>query len=375
MNMTSLKMRTRIGPERARSLNVGENIAVIHDSCWSRAQVAAVLPYGFTVWLIDYGNMIDVTVGNVYGLEESFRENNGFAMRCHVANLREDIGSGWLDAAADEMRNMAELYGPDVIISIKGDVAISTEENGFTRKSMPVDLIWFYEEAISPFEPNVKKTVNLLEKLTKLQFSFQPFGEVMKQGGTDQTKDELLDSLTEAIDLLNTSDNEMESTETVPQKEEQNDPGFHWPNPEIPSSPVFAARCTHVDNSGQIYLQLEANKSTMKSVHDELNRKHWGKGSSGGRLQERRECIARWSDNRWYRARVLSHGPFVGYSSDCDMVYVLFVDFGIATNILLIVTWSMFSLWTLGTPPSSRLRTSGATSPARTSQSMPFKSF
>jgi len=129
----------------------------------------------------------------------------------------------------------------------------------------------------------------------------------MQQGGTDQTEDELLDSLTEALDLLNTSDNETEPTETVPQKEE---PGFHWLNPEMPSSLLFAARCTHVDNSGQIYLQLETNKSMMKSVHDELTRKHWGKGSSGGRMQEGRECIARWRDNRWYRACVLSYGPF-----------------------------------------------------------------
>jgi len=150
----------------------------------------------------------------------------------------------------------------------------------------------------------------------------------MQQGGTDQTEDELLDSLTEALDLLNTSDNETEPTETVPQKEE---PGFHWLNPEMPSSLLFAARCTHVDNSGQIYLQLETNKSMMKSVHDELTRKHWGKGSSGGRMQEGRECIARWRDNRWYRACVLSYGPFVGYSPNCDMVYVLFVDFGNAT--------------------------------------------
>jgi len=254
-------------------------------------------------------------VGKVYSLEESFLEKNGFAMMCHVANLRDFIGSGWLDAAADEMRNMAELDGPDLNISIKGDVTISTDENGFIRKSMPVDLIWCYEEVISLFEPPVNRTVNLLEKL---HFSFQPFEEVMQQGGTDQTQDELLDSLTEAIDLLNTSDNEM-------------DPGFHWLNPEMPSSPLFAARCTHVDNSGQIYLQLEANKSMMKSVHDKLARKHRGKSSSGGRMQEGRECIARWSDNRWYRARVLSYGPFVGYSPDCDMVYVLFVDFGNAT--------------------------------------------
>jgi len=97
----------------------------------------------------------------------------------------------------------------------------------------------------------------------------------------------------------------------------------------MPSSLLFAARCTHVDNSGQIYLQLETNKSTMKSVHDELMRTH--RGSGGGRLQEGRECIARWSDNRWYRACVLSYGPFVGYSPDCDMVYVLFVDFWNAT--------------------------------------------
>jgi len=135
----------------------------------------------------------------------------------------------------------------------------------------------------------------------------------------------------EAIDLLNTLDNEIEPTKTVLQKEEQSDPGFHWPNPEMPSSLLFAARCTHVDNSGQIYLQLETNKSTMKSVHDELMRTHRGMRSGGGRLQEGRECIARWSDNRWYRACVLSYGPFVGYSPDCDMVYVLFVDFGNAT--------------------------------------------
>ena len=127
--------------------------------------------------------------------------------------------------------------------------------------------------------------VNILNgRLEKLHFSFQPFEEVMQQGGTDQTQDELLDSLTEAIDLLDTSDNEM-------------DPGFHWLNPEMPSSPLFAARCTHVDNSGQIDLQLETNKSMMKSVQDELTRKHWGKGSSGGRMQEGRECIARYTDS------------------------------------------------------------------------------
>ena len=96
-----------------------------------------------------------------------------------------------------------------------------------------------------------------------------------------------MDFVTEAAESLTTSDETDCSKRSV--EREEDDPNFRWLNPEIPPEREFLASCTHVDDEGQIYFQLERKKFLIKSMHDNLLDRYM-RTKSGGKGSE---CIAR----------------------------------------------------------------------------------
>ena len=96
-----------------------------------------------------------------------------------------------------------------------------------------------------------------------------------------------MDSVTEAAESLITS-NETDCSKRFVEREED-DPNFRWLNSEIPPEREFLASCTHVDDEGQIYFQLERKKFLIKSMHDDLLDRYM-RTKSGGKGSD---CIAR----------------------------------------------------------------------------------
>ena len=230
------------------------------------------------------------TVGAVYSLEDRFLKENAFSFKCHLPRVQEKAGTSWPAEATVEMEALVEKYGPDVQIEVIEDTIAC---GGARDDSLAVNLTWSYEEAISPVEPMIKKTINLLAKLYSLQSSDKSSEEDMNL--SEEIDHQLADSLTEAINLSPSSDDETDFKNSL-SNGTQNEPtnsNFKWLNPQIPPDDEFLARCTHVDQSGQFYLQMENSKSTIKSMHDELSSKHSGEKKSNTRVKEGSECIAR----------------------------------------------------------------------------------
>lgn len=234
-------------------------------------------------------------MGAVYSLVDEFLKEKVFSIKCH---LPQEADSPWPAAATVEMETLVENYGPYVQIEgylptdnlvFRGD---ETPDYYGYDKSLAVNLTWSFEEAISPVEPLIKKTISLLAKLESLQFSDKSSEEDMN---LSEEIDQLADSLTEAINLspLLGDETEFKNSLSSGSQNEPTNSNFRWRNPQIPSDDEFLARCTHVDHAGQFYLQMENSKFTIKSMHDELSSKHSGSKKSSTRIKEGSECIAR----------------------------------------------------------------------------------
>ena len=100
---------------------------------------------------------------------------------------------------------------------------------------------------------------------------------------------------------------------------------FKWLEPELPSSRKFEARATYVDGSGQIYLQLESQRDTVRILKRLLNEKlgESRMDCDKNSFNSGQECSVKWKDGNWYRGR------FLGYCGlDREECCVLLVDYG-----------------------------------------------
>ena len=84
--------------------------------------------------------------------------------------------------------------------------------------------------------------------------------------------------------------------------------GFSWLPPALPKRNLFKGVGRFVDSSGQLFIQLHAQRRTPRVINKLLNQKF--RDSSGdqvrGNLRVGQDCCALWRDGNWYRARVLS---------------------------------------------------------------------
>ena len=73
---------------------------------------------------------------------------------------------------------------------------------------------------------------------------------------------------------------------------------FQWLDPELPGSRKFKARATHVDSAGQIYLQLQSQRETVRVLKRLLKEKFGGSSSSmdcdRNSFHSGQECSVKW---------------------------------------------------------------------------------
>jgi len=314
------------------SLHINDTFAIFSSSRWCRAQVIGIHSNDVTLMLLDYGEKVEkVTVGDLYILDDHYVRENAYAFYCHLPGVLSTAGSVWNPAALDEMKRLVVEHGADVQIIPVGPIQQLQDAAGCSVKSLPVEVTWTFTEAETPFSPNITKTINLAEKLHRIHFAvtsnnqthYDPF----------QPYNDLLDIPASATELLyeETELNDSEENDECYVKEggasSKIKRDFRWLDPEIPGEVEFKARCTHVDNSGQIYLHLYENRTTMRIIRQVLQDKYRGTaGTTVDKMEVGQECIARYNEDKyWYRARVLEVSE--------KETNVVFVDYG-NTNIV-----------------------------------------
>ena len=98
--------------------------------------------------------------------------------------------------------------------------------------------------------------------------------------------------------------------------------GFRWLPPELPRKNRFKAIGRFVDSSGQMFVQVHAQRRTLRVVKKLLNQKFLDSSPDevSGSLRVGQDCCALWRDGNWYRARLLTLQE--------GMVGVYLVDYG-----------------------------------------------
>ena len=163
--------------------------------------------------------------------------------------------------------------------------------------SLPADLTW--TTSLVPGPMSAPRTFS--HSLTDLVLE--------KMGLTDC----LNNNITTTLDLEAVPD-------MFPEVEEEDDfssiqpledtDGFRWLSPQLPRKNRFKAVGRFVDGSGQMFVQVHAQRRTLRVVNKLLNQKFQDSSSSPdqvrGTLRVGQDCCALWRDENWYRARVLT---------------------------------------------------------------------
>jgi len=311
------------------SLHINDTFAILFSSTWCRAQVIGIQSNTVTLSLLDYAQKVEnIEVSDLYVLDGQYLRENAYAFNCHLPGVLSTSGPVWNPAALDEMKRLVQEYGGDVQVIPVGPIQHLTDTTGCSVKSLPVEVTWTFTEAESPFSPDITKTINLAEKLHRIHFAVTS-NTLMEEDPFPPYSD-ILDIPASATELLNEETDlyDSEGSHDISFKEDcgatsktKISRDFRWLDPEIPGEVEFRARCTHVDDSGQIYLHLYENRSTMRIIRQVLQDKYRGTAwTAVDRMEPGQECIARYKDGLWHRGRVLDVFE--------DETNVLFVDYG-----------------------------------------------
>ena len=141
------------------------------------------------------------------------------------------------------------------------------------EESLPVDLLLCYPNKCDPFLPG-EEIKNSLVKLLNLVVKFED-----EKPDDEDTTDE-----SREFDYIIAAESSKE---------------FQWLDLELPGSRKFKARATHVDSAGQIYLQLQSKRETVRVLKRLLKEKFGGlKGEICDRnsFHSGQECSVRWKD-------------------------------------------------------------------------------
>ena len=230
-------------------------------------------------------------------------EDSPTPLRCHLYCVEPGD-------TEDGMEEMEALLGTLIVETVElhrrgAPYLLAAEE-----ESLPVDLLLCYPNKCDPFLPGTE-IKNSLVKLLNLVVKF----EEEKPTEDDYTTDESQDFCRE-FDYVIAAESSNE---------------FQWLDPELPGSRKFKAMATHVDSAGQIYLQLQSKRETVRVLKRLLKEKF---GGSKGEICDRnsfhsgQECSVRWKDGNWYRGRFLRYGITEVGEIDTEKCHLLLVDYG-----------------------------------------------
>eukprot|EP00092_Neocalanus_flemingeri_P037632 GFUD01040969.1.p1 GENE.GFUD01040969.1~~GFUD01040969.1.p1 ORF type:complete len:741 (+),score=250.37 GFUD01040969.1:1340-3562(+) len=282
----------------------------------------------FKVRLVDAGRVVEVSAAELYTLAPQFLAQNSYSFLVHLSQLSQDSGGD-----QEVVNYMEELVRDQAVVTLHRRAPPKLVDGHW---SLPVEISWTEFEDLDPFLPAVRREVFMSQRLLKnnnssvktVSFDFE----------LDDTIEEDID--TPEVPNMKMSGCKKSQPKTTakpvnPTKTTQ----FKWTNPELPSRRHFYARATHVDDSGQIYMHLQDQRSGFRALRSEINNQFL-KSSPDCALDSfspNQEVMAQYVDNVWYRARFLGYVPDSEYQNS----YVLFVDFGntstVPTNLVRIM--------------------------------------
>jgi len=295
-------------PSAIVKICVGSVCAARCGNKWFRAVVVSMVEGEIdtvTVRLVDLGKIEMIKVENLKLLYPHFIPSPALAIICHLHGLQHWSDKEWLEEQVITMKNMLPV-DQDVTMIHRGGPIMN---NCGGHYSLPVDLIWEEIEMPDPFLPKVVTEFSLT-KLVAVKFGVTGHDELNDTVEVDNS------------DEMNSEDIVNEFSHVEPLQQTEN---FRWLDPEIPPSTQFTARGTFVDGSGQIYIQLHAQRHTVRVLRRLLNEKFSDSqpDCQVRKLRPMDECCVRWRDGNWYRARFIKY-----FDTDQQEGLVMLVDYG-----------------------------------------------
>eukprot|EP00092_Neocalanus_flemingeri_P018228 GFUD01019728.1.p1 GENE.GFUD01019728.1~~GFUD01019728.1.p1 ORF type:complete len:707 (-),score=233.78 GFUD01019728.1:80-2200(-) len=288
-------------------VSTGTVCAAKCDNRWYRAVVVECLMgtegITVTVRLVDQGRIATTDIENILPLDPQFLCSPTFSFFCHLHGLQPMARK---ELQEDLVVEMTGLLPPSHVVTLlrRGP---PVESSG--QQSLPVDLTWEVVTMPDPFQPNLVKEFSLTELCA------EKFGLT-----TGSMEDTVTEDLSDELDSAEADTHEFSHVEPLKCSE-----NFHWLDPELPPTTRFAARGTFVDESGQVYIQLHAQRHTVRVIRKLLNEKFSSSEPElpAIKLSHMQECCVRWRDGNWYRAR------FVKYlDTEEQECLVVLVDYG-----------------------------------------------
>jgi len=262
------------------------------------------------VRLVDTGEVACVDSVDIRHCPNKFLTAHAFSFLCHLDKLK---GIGSL-ISEEKLEEVVKHLPMNKVVSLRredGPIMMKYKDFGveYNFYSLPVDLTWTKNNNSDPFFPNILS----YKSLTEL---FQMSIGLNKNGYLDNTY-ELI-----AEDDIPTVEEEKEFKDIQPMEESST---FQWLPPELPEKSSFSARGIFVDQSGQIYVQLNSNRQTVGALKRLMNEKFFDSDPdvNQGRMREGQECCVKWRNDGWYRGR------FLCYNDDKKTeANVFLVDYG-----------------------------------------------
>ena len=261
------------------------------------------------VRLVDTGEVLRVNLPSIRICPSEFLVLPSLAFCCHLDGLF------FIDSP------QSHTVFKDIIKSLPSNKVVYLEMTGrpeeksyerlnveFRVFSLPVDVVWRSSFSPDPFLPPEVITHSLMDNCKDKLYALDH--SAIFRSGEENCYSDIGENL------------EAEEFDFVDKMKQSG--RFHWPPPELPGNTSFTARGIVVDDSGQIYVQTNSQKKTVKLLKKLLIEK-LGSSSPDDDLTLRRgqECCVRWEDGLWYRGR------FLDYTDETETEgHFLLVDFG-----------------------------------------------
>lgn len=289
----------------------GSKLIVRDGEFFKRAEIlkAGSTSASVHVQLVDTGRRIEIRnpIENCFKMNPKFYEDDRFAYEAHLSDVVPPEGAR---AWPESTRFLFERWA---LSEATFDLIDRGTRNPYSSlSSRPVDLCFETKvQPENPFHPpsasgplRVKSTLSqrLLAK-GLAGYVFQHFEEELQIGKNEEEQ----------------KDDDEENVVDFPVR--------RWPNPLPPSQSENFVRPVFADDLGQIYVQLHDDRKLIRMMTSYYAVKYDLDEDVSHHIKDKwkpnEECVAKFKDGLWYRARVL----WVGAPPQGEVVVIL-VDFG-----------------------------------------------
>lgn len=284
---------------------------------WYRGHILEIInEQKCVVFIQDHGQKVTVSMSKLAPIDPIVANLCNGAFECHLSNVQPTGASNdWALASIDHFK-MAVAKFDAIGITFPG------ERKG---NSIPVILWGMLNDARDPLAPTFCEWTNINKVLVSRGYAhltekFQPLVEMraMEKNFSREFAD--LDNwLNEKVNLLDKvfSQNDSHDIGTVCDVELNTDvlPISEWTPPMRIKKTLFNAIPTYVDNNGVIYMHEVSNAKFLQEIQHVINRRY---NAHTAEIQPTylaigQPCLAKFSDDQFYRALVLAKLPNNNY--------------------------------------------------------------